>query len=263
MSYTILKALILPPGGIILLLLMGFFLVRGLLGRIFIFTALSLLTLMSLPAVAERLAAGLEPYPALEPDQLANTGADAILILGSERYSWAPEYGGDTIGERTLQRVRYGAFLSRHTGLPVYVTGGSPPDEGVPVGRLMARVLEDECGVKLAGLEDQSRTTWENAELSVPMLRRNAIRWVLLVTHAWHMRRAVDAFERVGIQVIPAPTAFIHREPGEGRYTDWLPSAGAFEISYYAVHEYLGQAWYQLKDTLSSGDAERANAGVL
>jgi hypothetical protein len=29
------------------------------------------------------------------------------------------------------------------------------------------------------------------------------------------------------------------------------------------VHEYLGQAWYQLKDTLGSGVPERAKAGVL
>jgi len=250
MLYTTLKSLVLPPGGIILLLLLGFLLVKGVLGRLFVFTGLVALTLLSLPVVAERLIAGLEPYPALKPAQLSHAIADAIVILGAGRYSWAPEYGGDTIGPRTLERVRYGAFLHRHTGLPVYVTAGSPPEEGTPLGQLMARVLEEECGIKVAGVEDRSRTTWENAELSAPMLRRDGVRRVLLVTHAWHMPRAVETFRRTGLRVIPAPTAFLHRENAEGRYTDWLPSPSAFGLSYYAIHEYLGQVWYGLRETI-------------
>jgi uncharacterized SAM-binding protein YcdF (DUF218 family) len=260
MLYTILKSLVLPPGGIILLLLLGFLLVKGVLGRVVIFTGLVLLTLLSLPVVAERLIAGLEPYPALKPAQLSHALADAILILGSERYSWAPEYGGDTIGPRTLERVRYGAFLHRHTGLPVYVTAGSPPEEGTPLGQLMAQVLEQECGIKVAGVEDRSRTTWENAEFSAPMLRRDGVRRVLLVTHAWHMPRALEAFRRTTLQVIPAPTAFVHREDSQGRYTDWLPSPAAFALSYFAIHEYLGQVWYGLKETMEGGpEPSRAN----
>jgi uncharacterized SAM-binding protein YcdF (DUF218 family) len=114
----------------------------------------------------------------------------------------------------------------------------------------MARVLEEECGIKVAGVEDRSRTTWENAELSAPMLRRDGVRRVLLVTHAWHMPRAVETFRRTGLRVIPAPTAFFHRENAEGRYTDWLPSPSAFGLSYYAIHEYLGQVWYGLRETI-------------
>jgi len=253
MLYTILKSLLLPPGGIILLLLLGFLLVKGVLGRVLVFTGVVALTLLSLPVVAERLIAGLEPYPALKPAHLSHALADAILILGAGRYSWAPEYGGDTIGPRTLERVRYGAFLHRHTGLPVYVTAGNPPEEGMPLGQLMARVMERECGIQVAGVEDRSRTTWENAEFAAPMLRRDGVRRVLLVTHAWHMPRAVEAFRRTGLQVIPAPTAFVHRQDAEGRYTDWLPNSSAFGLSYYAIHEYLGQAWYGLRETIGGG----------
>jgi uncharacterized SAM-binding protein YcdF (DUF218 family) len=258
MPYTILKYLVLPPGGLILLLLLGFLLVRGVLGRIFIFVALSLLALISLPAVAERLAAGLEPYPALTPSELSPSSADAILILGGDRYSWAPEYGEDTVGPLTLERLRYGAFLHRHTGLPVYLSGGSPPQEGTPLARLMSQVLEEEFAVKPAGVEDRSRTTWENAAYAAPMLQRDGVRRVLLVTQAWHMPRAVESFKRVGVKVVPAPTAFFHREGGEGGYSDWLPNANACVISYYAIHEYVGQAWYQLKEAFSGSKPQPA-----
>jgi uncharacterized SAM-binding protein YcdF (DUF218 family) len=257
MLYVVTKALIMPPGGLILLFLIGFLLVRGVLGRLFIFVGLTVLTLMSLPTVAGKLIASLEPYPALEPAALLETGADAILILAGDRYSWAPELGGDTVGSKTLQRLRYGAFLHRQTGLPVYVTGGSPPHEDPPLGQLMVRVMEGEYGIAVAGVEDRSQNTGENAEFSAAMLARDGVRRALLVTHAWHMPRAVDAFERAGVDVIPAPTAFAHREgSGEPDYRDWLPSAGAFLVSYFALHEWLGNAWYQLKATLATETAE-------
>ncbi len=261
--YTVLKNLIMPPGGLILLLLLGFFLVRGVLGRIFLFVGISVFALMSLPIVAENLMAGLEPYQALPPDALTETGAEGILILGAGRYTWAPEYGGDTVGSTSLERLRYGAFLHRRTGLPVYVTGGSPPQEHPPVGRLMAGVLEQEYGIAPAGVEDRSRTTDENAAFSAEMLAGDGIGHVLLVTSAGHMPRALGAFGRVGIETTPAPTYFVHRGGGHGAdYRDWLPSAEAFSISYDGLREYVGQVWYQLKASTGMAATSRLNPGA-
>jgi uncharacterized SAM-binding protein YcdF (DUF218 family) len=247
--YTVVKSVLMPPGGLILLFLLGFLMVRGVLGRVFLFIGLTLLTLMSLPKVANTLVTGLESHPALSVGDLLSVDANAILILGAGRYSWAPEYGGDTVGSKTLQRLRYGVFLHRQTGLPLYVTGGSPPHEDPPLGRLMQAVLESEYGVTVSGVEDRSRTTDENAKLSMSMLQRDGVDHVLLVTHAWHMPRSMGAFERAGIKATPAPTSFIHRESrdDEGTYRDWLPSATAFITSYYGLHEWIGQAWYGLK----------------
>jgi uncharacterized SAM-binding protein YcdF (DUF218 family) len=247
--YNLTKSLIMPPGSIIVLLLVGFFLVRGVLGRVFLFVGICFLTLMSLPPVAAALIWDLEPHPALLPETLGEIEADAILVLGGDRYSWAPEFGGDTVGASTLERLRYGALLQRKTGLPIYVTAGSPPHEDPPLGRLMADVLEKEHGLRVAGVEDRSRTTWENAERSGKMLRRDGIGPILLVTHAWHLPRAIQAFERAGVDVIPAPTGFFHRE-GEERgwmLKDWMPSMSAVSMSYYALHEWVGRAWYQIK----------------
>ena len=265
MFYSTLKSLILPPGGIILVLALAFLLVRGVLGRLLLFLALSVLTLMSLPFVEGKLMEGLETYPAITAANPPPGDAQAILVLGSGRYSGAPEYGGDTLDALSLVRVRYAAYLHRTADLPVYISGGSPPDEGPSIGRLMAQVLKDDYGIEAAGVEDRSLTTAENVEFSAPMLRHAGLGKVLLVTSAWHMPRSMEACARAGIAAIPAPTGFvsarIQEEDESSRPSDILPSMNALHNSYYAIHEYLGRAWYQIRELAGSTQQALTHSG--
>lgn len=263
MLYTFAKSLLLPPGVLILLFLLAFFLVRGVLGRMLLFIGVASLTLMSLPVVSTKLMEGLETYPPINASRPQPGDAEAILILGAGRYEWAPEYGGDTVDEATLMRLRYGVYLHRVTGLPVYVSGGGPADETPPMGRLMARVLKDDYGIEPAGVEDRSLTTWENAERSAPMLRADGVGKVLLVTSAWHMPRAMDAFERFRVPATAAPTGFVSgTSPGvPDRLADLVPSMKAMADSYYAIHEYLGRAWYQVRGTPADADLQPGAGG--
>ena len=217
MVYSILKTLVLPPGIFILLLILAFYASKGVLARLLIFLTTALLTLFSLPLVAAYLLSSLESYPALITEAPVPDDAQAIIVLSSEVYADAPEYGGDTLGQRTLARVRYGAFLARETGLPLYVTGGGADDGHAAVSKLMAEALEREFGIDVAGIEDQSKTTRENAQLSVPMLRNDGIEYALVVTHAWHMPRAMESFEREGLRVSAAPTILARRLNAEDR----------------------------------------------
>ena len=131
--------------------------------------------------------------------------------------------------------------------MPIIVSGGTRGIDGPPEAHLARQVLEDELGARVSMLEDQSLTTWENARLTQPLLKRQGIGQVLLVTHAWHLPRAVYAFREAGVQVIPAPTHFVHSSyPSEG-LVHWLPSAGAMYNSYYALHERLGLLWYKFR----------------
>jgi len=262
MLYTVLKSLLLPPGGIILLLVLAFLLVRGVLGRVILFVALVALTLMSLPDVAARLMAGLETYPAVAVNGSLPGDVQGILILGAGRYEHAPEYGADTLDHLSLMRLRYGAYLHRATRLPVYVSAGSPGAKPA-LGRLMANALKDDYGIEVAGVEDRSQTTWENAQRSAAMLKADGIGRVLLVTSAWHMPRAMEAFERFEVPVYAAPTGFVSRSvPGaKDAVTDYLPSMSALRNSYYAVHEYLGRAWYQVRETVADPDLRPVPGG--
>jgi uncharacterized SAM-binding protein YcdF (DUF218 family) len=268
-AYAILKQLLLPPGLFLVLLAVAFFLVRGTLGRMVLFVAWSLMLLMSLPVFAGLLIQAAERYPALTPDQLARTGAGAIVVLGAGVYSDAPEYGGTTVDVRSMVRSRYAAWLHRRTGLPIYIAGGA--GRGAP-GPSMKRFLEQELDVPVAAVEDESRNTWQNATRTAPLLAAAGIHRVLLVTDAWHMPRAVNAFERAGVDVVAAPTYFVaggQRLPRDPQDTgddwrNWLPQAKVWHASFYAIHELLGGVYYALGARLgprSGGDTTGLEMG--
>ncbi|MBK1640603.1 hypothetical protein CKO12_01655 [Chromatium okenii] len=244
--YSIAKSLLLPPGLLLLLLGIAFFLVRGVFEKILIFITFSLFTLMTLPVVATVLMMPLERYPAL--GTLPPT-AQAIVILSAGRVTDAPEYGGDTLDDASWRRLRYGAILQRQTGLPLYVAGGKLSEEQQTLAALMAAALQQDYGITVAGMETSSQTTWENARNTAQLLKPIGIQHVLLVSDAWHLPRAVDAFTEMGFIITPAPTGFVHRPHWQTKLTYWdfLPSARSFLLSYYAIHEHIGRVWYQLK----------------
>jgi len=163
------------------------------------------------------------------------TGSGAIVILGGGIRPDAAEYGGDTLNELTLERVRYGARIARLTGLPVLVTGGAVYG-GEAESKLMREALEREFNVPVRWTEDRSRTTHENAAFSAPILRGAGIDSVVLVAHSFDMRRARAEFAAQGIQTYPAPTSI---PPPKASLADYLPSAGGLRMSYYATYEIL------------------------
>jgi uncharacterized SAM-binding protein YcdF (DUF218 family) len=94
----------------------------------------------------------------------------------------------------------------------------------------------------LTWLETGSRDTAENAELSVALLRGHGVRRVLIVTHAWHMPRAMALFDRAaadaGPSLIAAPL------PADGAvlapWLEWMPSSRGSELVRTGLREWLG-----------------------
>lgn len=245
----ILAALILPPAGPILLALLGLWLMRSKSRRwqrggmaLATVSLLGLLTL-SLPVVGNALMAPLEPHPPISPAQMQRV--QAIVILGAGSYFGAPEYGGDTVGQYTLERLRYGAHLARQSRLPLLVTGGAPFG-GRPDAESMREALERDFGLKVRWVEAASRDTAENAGLSAAMLKAGGITRIALVSHGWHLPRAIPLFEKQGLEVTPAPTAF--STASAALLEDLLP--GGLVLSRLALREYLGQLFNRLKEPL-------------
>ena len=241
------EIVVLPPTSLFILGALGLLLLafRVRFGAFLCVLALILLYALSTPAVARAIGAPFSAAPALEPARFQDD-VGAIVILGAGRYAQAPEYGGDTISGNGLERVRYGAWLHRQTGRPILVSGGDPDHAGVPEASLMKRALESEFGVPVAWVEAASFNTAENATLSHAILDKAGIRKIYLVTHAEHMRRAVEAFERSGLIVVPAPTILPRQrglEPG-----DFIPSGGGMSTNARLLHEWLGRAWYSLAE---------------
>ena len=234
---ALLKAVVLPPVGPLLVALAGLGLQKRLprTGRALAFAGVSSLVLLSIPAFAILLLRCVDTHPPFEADRAK--AAQAIVILGGGIRRNAPEYGGDTLGQLTLERVRYGARVARLTGLPVLVTGGAADGEETEA-RLMRDSLEQEFGVRVQWSEALSRNTHENAVRSADILRAAGIRTVVLVAHGFDMTRAGAEFAAEGIEIVAAPTVISARAPESWR--DFVPSIGGLRASYYALYEILG-----------------------
>lgn len=245
---SLLKTLVMPPMGNIIGVVFALLLLRRwrLIQAFVIGFSLLSLALLSTPIVAYLLATQLERYPALDLRAIHVEDYQAIVVLGSGRYRSAPEYGGeDTAKPMGLVRLRYGAYLHRKTGLPLLVTGGAWLEDSVPEAQFMTRVLEDEFLVKVKWQELNSRTTWENAKNSRQLTAAEGVRKILLVTHAWHMPRAVYSFEQAGFDVSAAPTMFKTATPAGSQMLDYAPNINSLQTSTYMLHEILGVLWYR------------------
>jgi len=234
---SLLKALILPPTGPLLLAALGLGLQRRFprSGRALAFGGVLLLLLLSMPAVAMVLLRWVDSSPPLDVER-AKT-AQAIVILGGGVRRNAAEYGGDTLGRLTLERVRYGARVARLTGLPVLVSGGSPSG-GESEAKLMQEALEREFTIPVRWAEDRSRNTHENAVRSAEILRVAGIHRVVLVGHGFDMPRATAEFADEGIEVIRAPTGIPVWDLDAPLM--FVPRLAGLEGSYYALYEILG-----------------------
>lgn len=247
----IVELLLAPPGLSIWLILAGIWWLyrrrRSRLGLGLAGSGLALLYLFSTPLVAQLLLSGLQTSPVIPPAELDKQGAQAIIVLGAGRREDAGEYGMDTLNSLALERLRYAAFIAQRTDLPVLVSGGLAKDGHPPEAMLLMETIEAEFGVPIRWVESDSRTTFENARYSSQILQDSKIQRAFLVSHAWHMPRAVWSFRKFGMDVIPAPTVFAQWGDGGLIVQGFLPNARAMQKTAYAFHEYLGNLWYRLR----------------
>jgi uncharacterized SAM-binding protein YcdF (DUF218 family) len=125
------------------------------------------------------------------------------------------------------------------------VTGGAPDGRSGSEAEMMARVLRDEMGVPVRWIENASDNTAQNAQFSAKILHAAGVKKIALVTDALHMPRARRAFEQFGMTVQPAPTVFTTTEHVSLRA--WLPGWKGVYVSHYALHEWLGLVWYEIR----------------
>lgn len=235
----VLRELVLPPASLLLLALVGVWLLaRNPAGRarragfVLMGSGLGLLWILSTAAVGDQLQRFADRAPPL--DLARARGAQAIVILsGGEANSSAPEYAGaPAAAGQLLERLAYGAYVARHTGLPVLVTGDFYE------ARAMRAVLVRDFGITPRWIDNRSRDTFENAEYSAALLRAAQVSRIVLVTSASHAYRATREFESVGLGVIPAPVGVW--TPDEFQPVRCLPSSAGLDSSTEALYELIG-----------------------
>jgi len=194
------------------------------------------------PALSSYLLHRIEAALPANPDLGA---AHAIIVLGGDVRRGDGGDIPDRLGGLSLERVVFAAQAHRRLHLPVVVSGGQAVGTHSSEAVLMKAALEADFAVPVAWNEDRSRTTWENALLTARLLLPEKITTVIIVSQAWHLPRALWAFERVGLQALPWPAP--RTVPRIGEVGDFLPSLTALHDSFYALHEMIGGVFYRLR----------------
>ena len=233
---ALLTPIVVPPVNLAVLALLAVWWRRRALALAAVAGLLLLATPLVSNSLIDSLGAGL---PAADA-----TGMQAVLILGGD----INRIGADQAipGPLTLERLRAGAALARATGLPLAVTGGVAWAGGPSIGQIMADSLAHDFDQTARWVETGSADTWENARDSAALLAPDGIHNVLVVTHAWHMRRSLLAFRGSGLNARAAPLWH-----GWITIGSLMPTAGSWQQSYYALHEWIGIGWYSLRNLVA------------
>ena len=228
-------------------------------GGILLAIALGWLWLWSTPAFSNWVRATLERrHPAVPVAELP--AADAIVLLGGGMEAAHPPERLYPDLNAAADRVWHAVRLFRAGKAPlILASGGNLPWREIdrPEAAAMAELLR-EFGVPDTAivLEANSRTTRENRDNALPILRALGARRILLVTSALHMPRALALFENTGLDVTPAPADFEVYRRDRSHPLRWLPDAQALADSSRALKEYLGRWANRVFD--ASGPSENA-----
>ena len=241
----VLTALLLPPGGPLLLIFLA-----GLLARRFQRLAWAVVLLSSLAMwllACDATAYGLNrlllsTYAPVTAEQAAK--AQAIVVLGGGVDQFAPEYGdrSEELGEAAYKRLAYGAHLAKRSQLPVMYAGGkgwaAADTQLHSEAEVAAHTMTRDFGLQIQWQDKDSRDTRENALRAFEVLWPLGKKRILLVTHDWHMQRSLRNFQQAGFEVTPAPMGYL--QPPVSIPIDYLPSANGLRHSYWVLREWLG-----------------------
>ena len=235
---------LIPPNLFIVITVLGVLLARRRvrLGLVVATFGAILLYLTSMPIVADSLIWSVEALAGAIPNAPSDMHPGAIIVLSGDFRHGHCVGSPDTVGRLTLERVAEAASEHRRTGLPILVSGGRPEDADDSLAGIMSTVLQDDFHVPVRWRENRSANTYQNAAFSAEMLRRAGVPAAFLVTHPWHMARALWSFRAVGYPVVPValPTG----KAMTISVSSFFPQVTALLGSYYALHELFGFGWY-------------------
>lgn len=236
---------LLPPGIFLLLLLAALIYIRRRRKR----AALSLMWilglliyLLSIRPVADALISPLElSYPGPGGAQPA---CEAIVVFGG---GVALDMDGVAQPGGASALRAYRAFqIWRKSPGQIVLSGGSVHGEEWNTASVMATYL-GKLGVPkdYMIIEQESRNTFENAQLSSRILKAREIESACLVTSAYHMPRAVKSMAVFDFKVVPVP-ADVRAYGGDYGWRHTAPDMHSLSLSALALHEYMGMLFYML-----------------
>jgi uncharacterized SAM-binding protein YcdF (DUF218 family) len=168
---------------------------------------------------------------------------DAVVALGGGVHdrSWVPAPPAPT--GTSLERLAAAIEIARNLRVPLVISGGTGEIAGHgprEADAMAAAAVRLGFPRKSIVIENRSRNTLENAEAVGKLIPG---RTIVLVTSAFHMKRASGMFRKLGFAVIPAPTGY-HAETRPSSWTGLIPHADNLATSSTAISERLSLFWY-------------------
>jgi len=211
------------------------------------------LYLLSIQPVLHLLSSGLEKkFPVVQENQIKKTNAIIVLSAGIVEgvpvsFSSLPSAPGPSAIVRLSEGVRlYRIIKAKERNCTIILTGGRFYEKQYAAS-VVSREWLISMGIPASDirLETSSRTTFEEARLVLPTVRNVSAEAVFLITSASHMHRAVAAFNKFGLSVIPAPCDF--SDSGKLGLFSFLPEAATLRENRALLWEYLGSVYYKVK----------------
>ena len=196
--------------------------------------------LLSTYLVADMLMGSLESAyaPPAKPE------GDVVIMLGGGAFSDAPDVDGEgaltaSPSTRLLTAVR----LAQKLDLPILVSGGQVFQESGKEALLAKRTLVS-LGIPESRIlvEGASQNTVQNAAYTAKILKENGLVRPILVTSAFHMKRSVLNYEKLGIEVVPYPTDYMVSHHPIFHAVKLAPSADALHTNAVVLQECLRTA---------------------
>lgn len=261
MFQELIKLWMIPPALNCLVVLAGLLILKRFksTGRMLIGLSLLSLLLLSTDYIASILEMSIQEHPPLVLADLPREQSLTIVVAGASHHDRADEYGYSTPTSVSLVRLHYAATLHRLTGFPVVFTGGLMGQD--IHSEVLARSFSDEFKIDARWTETKSRSTDENAKYTAKILLPLGRKSILLVTHSYHMKRAVKSFRNAGFTVIPAPTMLSNKLDVKN-WRHWTPGASGLQRSSNVFYEYFALVRDKFVPEPSSSELQRASSQV-
>jgi uncharacterized SAM-binding protein YcdF (DUF218 family) len=238
---------ILPPGIFILALISSgmliIFLKRRKIGIFNLALGLLLWVFCSAP-FSNYLIGGLES----EFDIYPEVTGDCIILLGGGIIDKVPDFSGfGTPTDSMLARIVTAVRVQKKLDIPIIVSGGRIYPNTSSEAQIAKRFLVD-LGVAEGQImmEENARDTYENAKYAKEICQRKNYQKPILITSAFHMKRALFSFRKAGLDIIAYPAGFRSKNAQDLRWVSYLPRSSSLEVTSDALHEYLGILFYKL-----------------
>jgi uncharacterized SAM-binding protein YcdF (DUF218 family) len=241
----ILTFLISPTVIILGILILALIVNKPALRRKLLIASLGLLLFFSNPFIINQLLKYWEPKSNMNNMQVYDAGIVLSGFMGRDKESGRLSFGesADRLTEGLIQ-YRKGRIKT------IIISGGSGSLVDDTRESILAKTfLIENCNVpdSVVIIDTVSRNTYENAVESKKIMNAAGLRTAIMITSAWHMRRAEGCFKKVGLEVDIHPVDGMYHGQGSTPSDLIIPNTGHIVHWENLMHEIAGIIIYKLQ----------------